>query len=265
MKRTPLHPMNRRVFASLLAGLAFAGAASAQPAPAAPVYELRVYTAAEGRMPALLARFRDHTMRLFEQHGMVNVGYWVPADVAKDGDKLYYVLRHASREAATKSWESFRADPAWVKVRTDSETTAGGRLVTAVESTFLATTDYSPDWGKYSGPDRLFELRTYLTPEGKLPNLDARFREHTMKLFAKHGMTNLPYWHPLDADKGAANTLIYFVTHPDRESARKAWAGFGADPEWVRVRTESEKDGRLTAQGGVKSVYLVPTDFSPLR
>jgi hypothetical protein len=254
------HPLLRLALGlSALLGLR----AAAQPA--APVYELRVYTAAEGRMPALLARFRDHTMKLFEKHGMVNVGYWVPADAAKDGDKLYYVLRHASREAATKSWESFRADPAWVKARTDSETAAGGKLTAAVESTFLATTDYSPDWGRYSGPDRLFELRTYTTPEGKLPNLDARFRDHTMKLFAKHGMTNLPYWHPLDADKGAANTLIYFVTHPDRESARKAWAGFGADPEWVRVRTESEKDGRLTAQGGVKSVYLLPTDFSPLR
>ncbi|HYC69576.1 MAG TPA: NIPSNAP family protein [Opitutaceae bacterium] len=257
--------MPRRAFPRLVAGLFLAGVTAALAQPAAPVYELRVYTAAEGRMPALLTRFRDHTCRLFEKHGMANVGYWVPADPAKDGDRLFYVLRHASRDAAAKSWDAFRADPGWIGVRTASEAAAGGRLVSAVESTLLAPTDYSPAPAPYAGPERLFELRTYTTPEGKLPALDARFRDHTMALFARHGMTNLPYWHPLDADKGAGRTLIYFVAHRNREAADKAWAGFRDDPEWNRVRTESEKDGRLTAAGGVKSVYLVPTDFSPLR
>lgn len=232
---------------------------------AVPLYELRIYTAAEGRMPALLARFRDHTCRLFAKHGMENIGYWVPIDPTKDGDKLYYFLRHASRAAAAKSWESFRADPGWIEARTASETNAGGKLTAAVESIFLLPTDYSPAFPTASKPGRLYELRTYVTPEGKLPALDARFRQHTMKLFEKHGMTNLPYFHPADAAAGAGNTLIYFVTHRDRDAAKAAWSGFGADPEWNRVRTESERDGRLTVPGGVKSVYLVPTDFSPLK
>src|SRR5690349_19016226 len=73
--------------------------------PPAPVYELRVYTAHEGKMPELLARFRDHTCKLFEQHGMMNIGYWTTAD-QKDGDKLYYVLQHRSREKAQESWKA---------------------------------------------------------------------------------------------------------------------------------------------------------------
>lgn len=247
----------------LLAAVISIALLPARAADEAPVYELRVYTAAEGKMPDLLARFRRHTCALFEKHGMTNVGYWTAADPAKDGDKLYYVLSYPSRAAARASWQAFGSDPAWVKVRDASE--AHGKIVAGVDSIFLTPTDYSPAFAPYSGPGRLFELRTYTTPDGKLANLDARFRDHTMKLFAKHGMTNLPYWHPTDPDKGAANTLIYFVAHRDREAAGRAWAGFRDDPEWSRVRTESEKDGRLTTQGGVKSVYLVPTDFSPVK
>lgn len=255
--------LGRAIASLLLLATALVAPALAQPAADGPVHELRVYTAAPGKMPGLLARFRDHTCRLFEKHGMANVGYWVPADPAKDGDKLYFILRHASRAAASAAWSAFSRDPEWVKVRDASE--AGGRLVTAVDSTFLTQTDYSPALAAYSGPDRLFELRTYVTPEGKLDELDARFRNHTVALFAKHGMTNLPYWHPTDADKGAANTLVYLVAHRDRASADASWTGFRNDPEWARVRTASEEGGRLTMPGGVRSVYLVPVDFSPLR
>lgn len=258
--RPRLFPMKKLL---LLAAITCSALLPARGAAEAPVYELRIYTAADGRMPDLLARFRQHTCALFEKHGMVNVGYWTAADPAKDGDKLYYVLRHASRAAARASWQAFGSDPAWRKVRDASE--AGGKIVAGVESIFLAPTDYSPALATYSGPPRIFELRTYTAAEGKLGALDARFRDHTLALFAKHGMTNLPYWHPIDADRGAAHTLIYLVAHRDRESAGRSWAGFRDDPEWSRVRNESEKDGRLTIPGGVKSVYLVPTDFSAIK
>src|SRR6218665_2362215 len=78
------------------------------------VFELRTYTTEAGKLPALLARFRDHTVRIFEKHGMKNVGYWTPAD-AKDGaeNKLIYLLEHRSREAATAAWKAFGADPEW--------------------------------------------------------------------------------------------------------------------------------------------------------
>jgi hypothetical protein len=106
-----------------------------------PVYELRIYTAVEGKLPALIARFRDHTLRLFEKHSMENVGYWVPADPPMSQNTLYYMLRHKSREAATASWAAFRKDPEWLKVQKDSE--AGGKILDKTESVFMSPTDFS--------------------------------------------------------------------------------------------------------------------------
>jgi hypothetical protein len=105
------------------------------------VFELRTYTTYEGKLPALLARFRDHTTRIFEKHGMQNIGYWVPQDSPRSGNTLIYLLAHRDREAAKKSWEAFRNDPEWVKVRTESE--AAGKIVLKVESEFLSPTDFS--------------------------------------------------------------------------------------------------------------------------
>lgn len=244
----------------LLLSLALTGV-RAEPTPA-PVYELRIYTTHPGKMPDLLARFRDHTCALFERHGMVNVGYWLPLE-QKDGDKLYYVLKHGSREAAKDSWRAFGSDPEWKTVQKTSE--ANGKIVAGVESVFLAATDYSPAVPALGGGPHVFELRTYTTNDGKLEALDARFREHTVGLFAKHGMINLPYWHPTDADKGAGKTLVYLLAHQSKEAAAKSWAGFQADPEWIKVRTESEKEGKILIKDGVKSVYLMPTDFSALK
>jgi len=105
-----------------------------------PVFELRVYTAPPGKMPELLARFENHTTRIIERHGMVNVGYWLPVE-QKNGDKIYYILKHKSRAAAAASWKAFGADPEWIKVSTESE--ANGPIVSCVESIFLTATDFS--------------------------------------------------------------------------------------------------------------------------
>ncbi len=110
--------------------------------------------------------------------------------------------------------------------------------------------------------NRVFELRTYTAPEGKLKDLDARFRDHTLKLFTNHGMTNVGYFHPQDAPN-SQNTLIYVLAHKNRDEAKKSWAAFQADPEWVKVRTESEANGRLTTK--VESVFMEPVDYSPMK
>ena len=112
--------------------------------------------------------------------------------------------------------------------------------------------------------NRVFEMRTYTAPPGKLDALKARFRDHTLKLFEKHGMKNVGYWVPTDGPEHD-NTLVYIISHESRDAAAKSWAAFGADPDWVKAKAESEKDGRLTVQGGVKSVFLEPTDFSPIK
>jgi hypothetical protein len=103
------------------------------------VYELRTYTTLPGRLPALNKRFAEHTMKLFEKHGMKNEVYWTPTD---EDNKLIYVVSHESREAADKSWKAFQADPDWQKARTASE--ADGKIVEKVERVWMKLTDYSP-------------------------------------------------------------------------------------------------------------------------
>ena len=110
--------------------------------------------------------------------------------------------------------------------------------------------------------NRVFELRTYTAPEGKLSNLNARFRDHTMRIFERHGMKNVGYWVPQDAPT-KDNTLIYIISHESREAAKKSWAAFGADPEWQKVATESQVNGKIVA--GITSVYMDATDYSPIK
>lgn len=102
------------------------------------VFEMRTYYTVPGRLDALLARFRNHTTALFEKHGMTNIGYWVPRDKP---NMLIYILAHKSVEDAKKSFDAFRNDPAWIKVRTESE--ASGKIVEKVESVFMDPTDFS--------------------------------------------------------------------------------------------------------------------------
>ena len=108
----------------------------------------------------------------------------------------------------------------------------------------------------------VFELRTYTAPEGKLGELHARFRDHTIRIFNKHGMKSVIYLSPQDAPD-SANTLIYVLEHPSREAAKKAWADFQADPEWVKVAADSQVNGRIVSK--VVSVFADPTDYSPMK
>jgi hypothetical protein len=118
----------------------------------------------------------------------------------------------------------------------------------------------SPSLAKDS---RCFEIRTYIAAPGKLEELHARFRNHTMKLFKKHGMEVVGFWGPTDKEKGAENTLVYVMAFASHEARNKAWLAFGSDPEWKKAREESEKNGRLTEK--VESVILMATDYSPVK
>ncbi len=107
-----------------------------------------------------------------------------------------------------------------------------------------------------------YELRTYTTLPGKLPNLHARFRDHTVALFAKHGMKNVVYLTPLEGDK-KDNTLVYLLAHESKAAAEKSFADFRADPAWMKAREESEKDGKIVEK--YESVFFTPTDYSPMK
>ncbi|MGH7138385.1 MAG: NIPSNAP family protein [Pirellulales bacterium] len=227
------------------------------------VFEMRTYWSPPGKLDALHERFRKHTTKLFEKHDMTNVGYWVPLE--NDENKLIYFLAYPSREAREKSWQAFLADPDWQRVQRASE--AGGKLVEKIESKFLQATDYSPAIKPAKEGERIFELRTYTTTPGNLPALNDRFRQHTMKLFARHGMTNVAYWTLLPDQEGANRTLVYLLAHASKQAAEKSFAAFRADPDWISARKASEEKagGSLTEKDGVKSIFLQATDYSPIR
>jgi hypothetical protein len=111
-------------------------------------------------------------------------------------------------------------------------------------------------------------MRTYTTRDGLLPALHKRFSDHTIALFEKHGMTSLGYFKLNEGQPDAANTLLYFLAHKDQDAATKSWTEFRADPVWVAAKKASEdaNGGSLTVlPDGVKSVFLKPVDFSPLK
>ena len=109
---------------------------------------------------------------------------------------------------------------------------------------------------------RVFEMRTYYAAPGKMEALHARFRNHTNKLFEKHGMTLIGFWSPTDP-KQAEETMVYILAYPSKAAADKSWAGFRADPVWQAARAKSEENGPLVAK--IESVYLNPTDYSPIK
>ena len=140
--------MDRRTLLQSIPALALLGqVASASPqakseSSSTGVYELRVYHTFEGKLDDLLTRFREHTTRIFEKHGMKNIAYWTPLDDPLKGRTLIYILAHPNREAAVSNWKSFSDDPEWQKVRDASE--VNGKLVEKVDSTFMMLTDFSP-------------------------------------------------------------------------------------------------------------------------
>lgn len=225
-------------------------------------YELRTYHANEGKLDALHARFRDHTVKLFEKHGFQNIGYWVPRD--NKANVLIYVIASPDVAANKASWQAFLGDSDWKAAYKDS--IEGGKLVGEIDSVFLKATDYSPEIkAATTEVPRLFELRTYTTNPGKLDALNARFRDHTTKLFDKHGLSQFAYWTPTAEKDGRDNKLIYLLALQDEESRKAGFKKFGADPEWKAARDASEADGKLMIKNGVESVFLVPTDYSPTK
>jgi hypothetical protein len=237
--------------------------ASLMNAVSADIFELRTYTTNDGKLDNLNARFRDHTINLFDRHGMTSIGYWVPTQAPASKNTLIYVLKHKNREAAKASWQAFLSDPEWKKVAKESQVD-GQILAKSPESVFMDATDYSPQFSSSSSTDdAVFELRIYRTHENKLKNLDARFRDHTIDLFAKHGMRSVAYWHPLD-EPDASDTLIYIIQHDSDKAAAASWQAFRDDPEWTKVARESQVDGQFLREPP-KSTYMKATDYSKIK
>ena len=117
------------------------------------------------------------------------------------------------------------------------------------------------DEPKATGKDRVFEMRTYYPHPGRSEAMHKRFRDHTCDLFKKHGMELIGFWSPRDEAK--KENLVYILAFPSMDAAKASWKAFQGDPEWIKVRDESEKDGKIVAK--VDSVYMNPTDYSAIK
>ncbi|MDB5351927.1 MAG: hypothetical protein JWN86_3174 [Planctomycetota bacterium] len=137
------------------------------------------------------------------------------------------------------------------------------RLVLGLSGLMAAAAFASSAMASKAPKSRVFEMRTYVALPGRLDALNKRFRDHTTALFEKHGMVNIGYWVPQDEKDGKENTLVYLLAHSSRDAAKASWAAFQADPEWVKARDASEKDGKIVAK--VTSVFLDPTDYSAIK
>lgn len=227
--------------------------------PSSKYYEVRIYYPTPGKYAAIVDRFRQYTLKIFEKHGMENIGYWTPTDTTQK--ELIYILAYPSREARDASWKAFGSDPEWKAVVAKTE--ANGKLVDHVDQIFMTESDLSPTIKlQKKSPARTFELRTYTPAPGKLDDLLSRFRDHTLKLFTKHGMTHIGYWVTQEKDGGQPK-LVYILAHPSEAEGKKHFDEFRKDPVWVKAKEESEKNGPLTTK--VESIYMTPTDYSPIR
>jgi len=260
--------MNRSTFLramslAALSTLTFSSTAAAAEKSTNTCYELRTYFAAEGKLDALHSRFRDHTLKLLEKHGITSVGYWTP--IENTDNKLIFLLSYPDKAAHEKRWAEFQGDPDWQAAKAASE--ANGKLVVKVENRFLTPTDFSTVTFTEKGTPHTFELRTYTTGPENLTPLLKRFREHTIGLFTKHGIEHFHYFTPSTGQTGSENTLIYFLVHASPEAQAASFKDFRADPEWIAVKDASEKlaGGSLTIPDGVKSETLIATDYSPVK
>jgi len=260
------------LFRTLRMALLMTAAVSVAPTHAhaadkpATVYELRIYTPAEGKREAVSDRMRDHGMKLTAKHHITPIGFWTPLD-PKD-QRIVVLVSHESAEARESNWKAFGADEEWKKVYAATE--KDGKLVEKVDVQLLSVTDYSPDIGKFAATknERVFELRTYTATPNNLGNLNDRFRNHTIKLFEKYGMTNVVYFNRLKGQPHDDAMLIYFLTHASVEAHKKSFDEFRKDADWNAAREASEKKGggSLTAaKNGVVSLMLVPTAYSPMK
>ena len=215
------------------------------------LYETRDYYVVPGNLEALHERFASHTMGYFKQYGIGMMGFWT--DEIGISNLLTYILTFDSMADREKKWGEFSVDPGWLQVRVESE--SSGPLVARVENSFMRTTAYSPE------PDltsKVQEMRVYDAVPGKLPALHDRFANHTMELFERHGMDNVAYW---TEDVGTSNRLVYMLGYPSLGDREKSWAAFRGDPDWLRVRAVTEKDGPLIRESRHRVMSL--TSYSP--
>jgi hypothetical protein len=231
-----------------------------QPAADGKVYELRTYYASPGKLDDLHARFRTHTVKLYERHGITSVGYWVPADNREN--KLVCLVAHPTEAARRTAWARLAADPEWIRVQRISE--RDGKLVDAIADKLLTPAEVTALTAT-AAPDaepRVFELRTYTTAPGKLSQLTAEVRVDGKRMSERTGATPVASWTPTAGQKGADTTLVALVAYQPVDRDRSL---ISMRSNLAAAATGIALVGGVEAKEPDLSVVLVPTDYSPLK
>lgn len=256
------------VIAAALFHAAGFAAEPAPPRPDAPIYRLDRYTARPGKLDGLHAWFRANANELLAKPAAEPVAFLVPATpTAEHEGRLLVISRYRNEEALRAVAEGLARHPRYKPL--DPASTAADALVARVDAVIGVPTDYSPEFTpRRATMPRVFELRSYTSPSPeKLAQLHDRFRDHTLKLFAKHGMENIVYWRP-QGGGDSGRQLVYLLGHASQDAAREGFAAFRRDPDWLTAKKASEDKagGTLTSpDDGVISEFFVATDYSPLR
>jgi hypothetical protein len=283
--RSSIHQM---LLALAVMSIVFIQAVGVARAADSRLYELRVYSSAEGKQSEVIDLISNAGVKFMAKHEIRLEAAWVPVDSADV--RVITLVSHADKASSDAAWAAFQKDSEWQSAL--EQASKNGKAVKSFERVFLSTNDYSPLLKASQVGNRVFELRTYAATLGNLAALNNRFRNHTIELFAKHGMTNLVYWSvspevPADFAKvvstlappaspsaaidpkstAADSTLVYLLAHASTDAAKASFDAFRLDPNWVTARKASEAaaGGSLTVKDGVKSLFLKPLDFSPLK
>ncbi len=219
--------------------------------------EVRKYYANDGKLQDLLNRFQNHTMKLFEKAGMENIAYFLPAE--NTDNSMTYILGYPDEKSRDRMWADFGNDPDWKKAKADSEVNGG--LVKSVDQTFMVLAPHLNDNPKPM-PSGVIQMRTYTLLDGKVPNIQARFRDHTQALFEKQGLRNYTYWMTVPKD-GSQPKLLYLLGAKDQASFDAGFAAFLKDPEWIKARDASEASGKIVEKVDATMFKTLP--FSPLK
>ncbi len=220
-------------------------------------FEIRKYYAHDGKLEELIARFENHTMAIFERIGMENIAYFLPLE--NDDNSLTYILGYPDKASRDRMWNTFMADQEWIQAYQKS--TENGALVKRVEETFMVLAPGLNSLPKPL-PSGVIQLRTYTCFDGKLFDLQRRFKDHTQALFERQDFRNYLYW-VTDEEDGSQAKLIYLLGHRNELAFNQSFQNFLKDPDWVSARDASEANGKLVEK--VDAVMLKTLPFSPLK
>ncbi len=250
--------------------LAFSNGLFADEESKSKLYELRIYVANPGKLEALHDRFRNHTLKLFEKHGMENIIYWDVVEGDKsDGDRaknmMIYIIAHKDEASREASWKAFGADPEWQEARKKSEE-AGKILAEDPIAILMKDVPFSPVDEAISKEDaapRLYELRQYKDGPARVPYTVDRFGSGEVELFQKAGMQTLKFWRATDD-----SAFIYLLAHQDRDASKKSWEAFMTSfRPFMKAYNDSGKGPPSDAArgNGIEVRFLKPTDYSPRK